>query len=178
MFRISGALRAVPITEHIRLRDVVATVTPARIVPVIRMVDEYLRKWGLPDPRVGVAGLNPHAMFEEDREQVAPAVEEARKLGIDVTGPISPDSVFRLCLEGRYDAVVTMYHDQGQIAVKTTAFEGACTIYMGLQFVMLNVPHGTAFDIAGLGKAQHKSILMAMRTAAALASGKGFLVTA
>ncbi|MCC6194099.1 MAG: 4-hydroxythreonine-4-phosphate dehydrogenase PdxA [Burkholderiales bacterium] len=175
MFRISGALRAVPISEHIRLRDVVATVTPARIVPVIRMVDEYLRKWGLPHPRIGVAGLNPHAMFEEDRDQVAPAVEAAKREGIDVAGPISPDSVFRLCLEGRYDAVVTMYHDQGQIAVKTTAFAGACTIYMGLPFVMLNVPHGTAFDIAGQGKAQHESILTAMKTAAALASGKGFL---
>ena len=157
MFRISGTLRAVPITEHIRVRDIVATVTPERIVPVIRMLDENLRRWGIAKPRIAVAGLNPHAMFEEDREQVAPAVAEAKRLGIDATGPISPDSVFRMALEGRYDAVVTMYHDQGQIAVKTTAFEGACTIYMGLPFVMLNVPHGTAFDIAGQGKAQHKS---------------------
>ena len=171
MFRISGSLRAVPITEHIRMRDIVATVTPERIVPVIRMLDENLRRWGIAKPRIAVAGLNPHAMFEEDREQVAPAVAEAKRLGIDATGPISPDSVFRMVLEGRYDAVVTMYHDQGQIAVKTTAFEGACTIYMGLPFVMLNVPHGTAFDIAGQGKAQHKSILAAMKTAAALASG-------
>jgi 4-hydroxy-L-threonine phosphate dehydrogenase PdxA len=178
MFRISGTLRAVPITEHIRMRDIVATVTPERIVPVIRMLDENLRRWGIAKPRIAVAGLNPHAMFEEDREQIAPAVAQAQKLGIDATGPISPDSVFRMVLEGRYDAVVTMYHDQGQIAVKTTAFEGACTIYMGLPFVMLNVPHGTAFDIAGQGKAQHKSILAAMKTAAALASGRGFLATA
>jgi len=177
MFRISGKLRAVPITEHIRMRDIVATVTPERIVPVIRMTDENLRRWGIAKPRIAVAGLNPHAMFEEDREQVAPAVAEAKKLGIDASGPISPDSVFRMALEGRYDAVVTMYHDQGQIAVKTTAFEGACTIYMGLPFVMLNVPHGTAFDIAGQGKAQHKSILTAMKTAAALASGRGFLAS-
>lgn len=175
MFRISGNLRAVPITEHIRVRDIPSTVTKERIVPVIRMLDENLRKWGLPKPRIAVAGLNPHAMFEEDREQVAPAVAEAKKLGIDASGPISPDSVFRMVIEGRYDAVVTMYHDQGQIAVKTTAFEGACTIYMGLPFVMLNVPHGTAFDIAGQGKAQHYSILAAMKTAAALASGRGFL---
>ena len=175
MFRISGNLRAVPITEHIRVRDIPSTVTKERIVPVIRMLDENLRKWGLPKPRIAVAGLNPHAMFEEDREQVAPAVAEARKLGIDASGPIAPDSVFRMAIEGRHDAVVTMYHDQGQIAVKTTAFEGACTIYMGLPFVMLNVPHGTAFDIAGQGKAQHYSILAAMKTAAALASGRGFL---
>lgn len=175
MFRISGNLRAVPITEHIRIRDIPSTVTPERIVRVIRMLDENLRKWGLPKPRIAVAGLNPHAMFEEDREQVAPAVEQAKGLGIDAAGPISPDSVFRMAIEGRCDAVVTMYHDQGQIAVKTTAFEGACTIYMGLPFVMLNVPHGTAFDIAGQGKAQHYSMLAAMKTAAALAAGRGFL---
>lgn len=177
MFRISGSIRAVPITEHIRIRDIPATVTPERILHVIRMLDENLRKWGLPQPRIAVAGLNPHAMFEEDREQVAPAVEQAKQHGIDASGPISPDSVFRLTLEGRYDAIVTMYHDQGQIAVKTTAFEGACTIYMGLPFVMLNVPHGTAFDIAGQGKAQHRSMLNAMKTAAALAAGRGFLAT-
>jgi 4-hydroxythreonine-4-phosphate dehydrogenase len=178
MFRISGKLRAVPITEHIRIRDIPATVTQERVLHVIRMVDEKLRLWGLPRPHIAVAGLNPHAMFEEDREQVAPAIEAARALGIDASGPHSPDSVFRLAMEGRYDAVVTMYHDQGQIAVKTTAFEGACTIYMGLPYVMLNVPHGTAFDIAGKGKAQHYSVLAAIRTAAALAAGKGFLAGA
>jgi 4-hydroxy-L-threonine phosphate dehydrogenase PdxA len=175
MFRIGGNLRTVPITEHVRVRDIPSTVTRERILPVIRMLDENLRKWGMPKPRIAVAGLNPHAMFEEDREHIAPAVEEAKQLGIDASGPISPDSVFRMAIEGRYDAVVTMYHDQGQIAVKTTAFEGACTIYMGLPFVMLNVPHGTAFDIAGQGKAGHFSMLSAMKTAAALASGRGFL---
>jgi 4-hydroxythreonine-4-phosphate dehydrogenase len=80
-----------------------------------------------------------------------------------------------MTLEGRYDAVVTMYHDQGQIALKTAAFEGACTIYMGLPYVLLNVPHGSAFDIAGKGVAQHRSMLAAMKTAAALAAGRGFL---
>jgi len=175
MFRISGKLRAVPITEHIRVRDIPSTVTKERVLRVIRLVDEKLRQWGLPKPRIAVAALNPHAMFEEDREQVAPAIEAAKQLGIDASGPVSPDSVFRMALEGRNDAVVTMYHDQGQIAVKTTAFAGACTIYMGLPYVMLNVPHGTAFDIAGKGKAQHLSILSAIKTAAALASGQGFL---
>src|SRR5579871_2478715 len=123
MFRVSGNLRAVPLTEHIRIRDIPATVTKERILQVLRMLDESLRKWGVPQPRIAVAGLNPHAMFEEDRELVAPAVEEGRRLGIDASGPISPDSVFRMALEGRNDAVVTMYHDQGQIAVKTASFE-------------------------------------------------------
>ncbi len=175
MFRVSGALRVVPITEHIRMRDIPATVKTDRIVHVIRMLDENLKRWGLPKPRIAVAGLNPHAMFEEDREEVAPAVVEAKRLGIDASGPISPDSVFRMVLDRRYDAVVTMYHDQGQVAVKTAAFEGACTIYMGLPYVMVNVPHGSAFDIAGKGVAQHYSVLAAMKTAAALAAGRGFL---
>ena len=178
MFRISGALRVVPITEHIRMRDIPATVKTDRIVHVIRMLDENMKRWGLPKPRIAVAGLNPHAMFEEDREEVAPAVAAAKRLGIDASGPISPDSVFRMVLDRRYDAVVTMYHDQGQVAVKTAAFEGACTIYMGLPYVMVNVPHGSAFDIAGKGIAQHYSMLAAMKTAAALAAGRGFLADA
>lgn len=175
MFRVSGNLRVVPITEHIRLRDIPATVKKERIVELIQMLNSNLKNWGLANPRIAVAGMNCHAMFEEDVEEVLPAVQEAKAAGIDASGPISPDSVFRMVMEGRYDAVVTMYHDQGQIAVKTTAFEGACTIYMGLPYVMLNVPHGTAFDIAGTGRAQHRSFLAALKTASALASGRGFL---
>lgn len=173
MLRISGALRAVPLTEHIRFRDILATVTPEHILKVVRLLDENLRRWGLEKPRIAVAALNCHAMFEEDRELVKPAVDRAKALGIDARGPISPDSVFRMCIEGKHDAVVTMYHDQGQIAVKTAAFEGACTVYMGLPYVLLNVPHGSAFDIAGKGVAQHLSMLAAMKTAATLAGGRG-----
>ena len=171
MLRISGALRVVPLTEHIPFRKIVDTVTPDAVLKVIRMLDENLRKWGMPHPRIAVAGLNPHAMFEEDRKQILPAVESAKALGIDARGPIAPDSIFRMALEGKHDAVVTMYHDQGQIAVKTAAFEGACTVYMGLSYVLLNVPHGSAFDIAGKGVAQHLSMLAAMKTAAKLAGG-------
>lgn len=177
MLRLNGALRVVPITEHIRVRDIAATVKQATVLELIHRLDRNLKRWGMPAPRIAVAGLNPHAMFEEDREEIAPAVEQARAAGINAEGPISPDAVFRLNLEGRYDAVVTMYHDQGQIAVKTAAFAGACTIYMGLPYVMINVPHGSAFDIAGQGKAQHDSLLAGLRTAAALASGSAFLTT-
>lgn len=177
MLRLSGKLRVVPLTEHIRVRDIPATVKCAAVLDLIRLLDSKLRRWGMAAPRIAVAGLNPHAMFEEDRDEIAPAVAQARASGIAASGPISPDAVFRLNLEGRYDAVVTMYHDQGQVAVKTAAFEGACTIYMGLPFVMLNVPHGSAFDIAGRGVAQHQSMLSGMATAAALAAGRGFLET-
>lgn len=177
MFRLSGPLRAVPIAEHVPVRDIAATVTQERVELVIGLTDRHLRQWGIPAPRIGVAGLNPHAMFEEDAEIIAPAVEAQRQGGVDVRGPVSPDAVFRQCIEGDYDAVVTMFHDQGQIALKTAAFEGACTVYLGLNYVQLSVPHGTAYDIAGTGRAQHHSMVAAIRTALDLAAGRGFLAT-
>jgi 4-hydroxy-L-threonine phosphate dehydrogenase PdxA len=175
MFRISGPLRVAPLTEHIRMREVPATVTRAAVLNLIELLAQTLKRWGIAAPRIGVAGLNPHAMFEEDTEQIAPAVAEAKARGIDCSGPIAPDSIFRMGLDGRFDAIVSMYHDQGQIALKTAVFEGACTIYLGLPFVRLSVPHGTAMDIAGKGIAQHRSMLAAMKTAAMLARGEGFL---
>ena len=173
MFRITGALRVVPLSEHVPLRRAIELVTPELVLRVVRLLNDNLTRWGIAQPRIAVAGINPHAMFAEDRERIGPAIEEARALGIDAQGPLVPDAVFRQTIEGRYDAVVTMYHDQGQIAVKTVGFEGACTVYLGLPYVMLNVPHGSAFDIAGKGVAQHLSMLAAIKTAAGLASGRG-----
>ena len=174
-FRINGPLRVVPISEHLRIRDVAAAVKKARVLEVITLVDAALRKWGVASPRIGVAGLNPHAMFEEDKAEIEPAVQAAKAAGLQVVGPISPDAVFRQALEGQHDAVVSMYHDQGQIAVKTAAFAGACTVFLGLPYVRVGIPHGTGHDIAGTGKAQHFTMLAAMKTVAALAGGKGFL---
>jgi 4-hydroxythreonine-4-phosphate dehydrogenase len=175
LLRVSGGLRVVPIAEHVLMRDVPATVTQANVLALLRLLDDTLKRYGLAQPRIAVAGLNPHAMGPEDREQIAPAVEQARAEGIVASGPVSPDAVFRQCIEGRHDAGVSMYHDQGQIAVKTAVFEGACSIYIGLPYVHLSIPHGSAYDIAGKGIAQHKSMLSAMLTAAALAAGRGFL---
>jgi len=175
MLRISGKLKVVPISEHIRFKDILSTVQPDHIFKVIKLLHESLSKWGIAHPRIAVAGINPHAMFEEDKTHVAPAVDLARKIGIDALGPIAPDSVFRMNLDGKYDAVVSMYHDQGQVAVKTAVFEGACTIYIGLPYVMINVPHGSAFDIAGKGVAQPSSLVAAVNTASHLASGLAFL---
>jgi 4-phospho-D-threonate 3-dehydrogenase / 4-phospho-D-erythronate 3-dehydrogenase len=175
LFRMSGRLRVVPLTEHIRIRDVSSTVTREAVLNLIQLVDRTLRDWGVAKPRIGVAGLNPHAMFEEDAEIVKPAVQDAQARGIDAHGPSAPDSIFRHGLEGRYDAIVSMYHDQGQIALKSAAFEGACTICLGVPYVRATVPHGTAMDIAGRNVAQHHSMLSAFRTAAALATGRGFL---
>jgi 4-hydroxythreonine-4-phosphate dehydrogenase len=173
MLRMSGALRVVPLTEHVRLTQALEMVTPEAVLKVIRVLNDSLVKWGMAHPRIVVAGMNPHAMFDEDRERIVPAVEQARKLGIDASGPAVPDAVFRNALEGKYDAVVTMYHDQGQIAVKTAGFAGASTVHIGLPYIRIGVPHGTAFDIAGKGVAQHRSMLNSMKTAAQLASGSG-----
>lgn len=175
LLRVSDGLRVVPIAEHVLMRDVPATVTKDHVLALLRLLDDTLKRYGLAQPRIAVAGLNPHAMGPEDREQIAPAVEQARAEGIVASGPVSPDAVFRQCIEGRHDAVVSMYHDQGQIAVKTAVFEGACSIYIGLPYVHLSIPHGSAYDIAGKGIAQHRSMLSAMLTAAALAAGRGFL---
>lgn len=172
MLRMSGKLRVVPLSEHVPLVDAIALATPERIFQVIEMADATLRFWGFDKPRIAVAGINPHAMFPQDQERVAPAVAKARAQGIDAQGPLVPDAVFRQCMQGQWDVVVTMFHDQGQIPIKSVAFEGACTVYIGLPFVMLNVPHGTAYDIAGRGVAQHASMLSAVRTAALLATGQ------
>lgn len=173
MLRLSGKMRAVPLSEHVTLLDAIALVRPERVLHVIRLINDTLKRWGIAAPRIAVAGLNPHAMFPDDQERIGPAIAAARAEGIDASGPAVPDSVFRQTLEGRYDVVITMFHDQGQIAIKTAGFEGACTVYVGLRYVMLNVPHGVAFDIAGSGKAQHQSMLAALRTAASLAAGRG-----
>lgn len=113
LLRLSGPLRIVPLSEHILLSEVAASVTLEKLVKVIHLVDDNLRRWGISAPRIAVAGINPHASFPEDRERVLPGVEQARAEGIDVAGPIAPDSVFRHLIEDKYDAVVTMYHDQG-----------------------------------------------------------------
>lgn len=175
LLRVSDGLRVVPIAEHVLMRDVPATVTQAAVLTLLRVLAGTLERYGLARPRIAVAGLNPHAMGPEEREQIAPAIAQACADGIDARGPVSPDAVFRQCIEGRHDAVVSMYHDQGQIAVKTAVFEGACSIYIGLPYVHLSIPHGSAYDIAGKGIAQHQSMLAAMRTAAALAAGHGFV---
>ena len=172
MLRMSGKLRVVPLTEHVTLTEAIAMATPERILQVIEMAHTTLISWGFKNPRIAVAGINPHAMFPQDQERVGPAVQMARARGIDAQGPLVPDAVFRQCVQGQWDVVVTMFHDQGQIAIKTVGFEGACTVYIGLPFVMLNVPHGTAYDIAGQGVAQHASMLSAVRTAALLATGQ------
>jgi 4-hydroxy-L-threonine phosphate dehydrogenase PdxA len=172
LFRINGNLRIVPISENTPISEVPATVTGARIREVMDLLNSTLLDWGFERPRIAVAGLNPHSRGIEEEHVIKPAIAAANAAGMQVAGPVSPDAVFRQCLEGKYDAVLSMYHDQGQIALKTGNFEGACSIYLGLPYLHLTVPHGSAFDIAGKGIAQHHSMVNAMRTAGLLAAGR------
>jgi 4-hydroxythreonine-4-phosphate dehydrogenase len=173
LLRMAGSLRMIPIGEHVMMRDVPPMVTKANVLHVILLVGEHLTRWGIASPRIAVAGLNPHAAGAEDAEEIAPAVAEARARGFDVTGPVSPDSVFRQCMNGSYDVVVAMYHDQGQIAIKLTSLAEACAIFIGLPYVRVGTPHGSALDIAGQGRAQYGTMLTAMNAAASLAAGNG-----
>lgn len=173
VMRCAGNLRFVPIDEHVLMRDVPPSVTKDKVAGVIRMVGNALRGWGMPSPRIAVAGLNPHSAGSEDAEEIAPAVERTRAEGFDVTGPLSPDTIFRRMLEGQFDVVVAMYHDQGQIALKTTRQDQACAVFIGLPYVRIGVPHGSALDIAGKNIAKPGTILTGLNTASRLLNGEG-----
>jgi len=175
LFLVTGeSLRVVHLTDHLPLSDALKCVTESSVGELLMLTQASLVKWGLPRPRIAVAGVNPHARGREEQEAIVPAVNRARALGIDAIGPVAPDSVFRMCLEGQFDCVVAHYHDQGHIAIKTWKFDGNCALNLGSPFLRLSVPHGPAYDIAGRGIADHRSMAEALRTAAALAAGRGF----
>lgn len=172
LLRMTGNLRTIPIGEHVPFREIAPMVTKENVLALITLIGEQMRGWGFTAPRIAVAGLNPHANGPEDADEIVPAVAAARANGFDVTGPLSPDTVFRAGVQGRYDVIVTMYHDQGQIAVKTFGLEKACTVFVGLPYLRIGIPHGSAFDVAGTGRAQSGTALTALLTAAQLAGGK------
>jgi len=174
LFLITGPLRVVHLTDHVPLRQVLNEVTQQNVLALLRLTHESLRRWGFAKPRIGVAGINPHAEGAEEECEIAPAVATARREGIEAVGPVSADSIFRLCVEGAYDCVLAHYHDQGHIAVKTWKFSGNCALNLGPKYIRISVAHGTAFDIAGKGVANHLAMTAAMKTAATLAAGEGF----
>jgi 4-hydroxythreonine-4-phosphate dehydrogenase len=166
------------VSTHVSLREAIARVRRERIERVIQMTCEAVRRLR-PNPRVAVAGLNPHAgengLFgREEIEEIRPAVEWAQRQGLPVEGPVPPDTVFYLAVERkRYEAVVCMYHDQGHIPLKLLDFEGGVNVTLGLPIIRTSVDHGTAFDIAWKGLASTRSLVAALEMAAALAGGKG-----
>lgn len=171
---VSGALRVAHLTDHVPLREVSGLISADLIALTLRQLDAVMRQWGFANPRIAVAGFNPHAKGVEDQEQIAPGIARARAAGIDVTGPVSPDTVFRQCIEGRHDIVLAMYHDQGHIAIKTSGFAGNIAVILGPPYVHVSVAHGTAYDIVGRGVADHSMILNAIVTAGSLAAGRAF----
>ena len=171
-------LRVVHLTTHRSLRVACDYVKKDRILDFLQLTHDSFVKWGFPNPRIAAAGLNPHnsdggLLGNEEADEIAPAVAAARERGIDAVGPIPADSVFHQAISGRYDAVLAMFHDQGHIPVKVYGFEESVTANLGLPFVRTSVDHGTAFDIAGQGIAQHVSMLESIRLAVELARGNG-----
>jgi 4-hydroxythreonine-4-phosphate dehydrogenase len=169
----SEPLRVILATVHVPLADVPRLLTADLVDFVIDVTSRELPKFGYPKPRIALAGLNPHAgehgvIGQEDDAVLRPAVDRARARGIDITGPWPADTVFGRAVRGEFDAVIACYHDQGLIPVKVLAFGKAVNVTLGLPIVRTSVDHGTAFDIAGKGVADHSSLVEAVRLAARL----------
>jgi 4-hydroxythreonine-4-phosphate dehydrogenase len=174
----SPAVAVVPVTIHISLREAIAQLSSDLIVTTVRIVAAALKaRFGLANPRLVVSGLNPHAGEEgslgtEERTIVAPAVEMLRAEGIEIRGPLPADTMFHDAARKTYDCAICMYHDQALIPVKTLAFEDAVNVTLGLPFIRTSPDHGTAFDIAGSGRANPSSLIAALRLAARMASAQ------
>jgi len=172
-------LKVTLVTIHIPLSKVCAKVTRQQVEFTIKTTYHWLKRYfGINDPRIAVAGLNPHAGEEglfgdEEIRIIAPAVEAFMEKGINITGPLPPDTVFYLAAKGEFDVVVSMYHDQALIPLKLLNFEDGVNITLGMPIIRTSVDHGTAYNIAGMGMANEKSFLAALHTAAHMISSVG-----
>jgi 4-hydroxythreonine-4-phosphate dehydrogenase len=170
----AGTLRVVLLTIHVSLAEAIRLITKERVAEVLIIADRELRRIGIEQPRIAVAGLNPHAgengLFGcEEKTEIGPAIQECKRTGIDASGPYPADTLFLRAARGEFDLVVACYHDQGLIPVKSLAFGNSVGVTLGLPFVRTSVDHGTAFDIAGHGVADHHSMVDAIKLAAKLA---------
>lgn len=188
MMLVDQGMRVVHVTTHVSLRRACDLVKKERVFVVIKLADEAARSLGVSSPRIGVAGLNPHAgeggLFGmEEIEEISPAVQEARALGINVEGPVPPDTLFAKTRGGQYDVAVAMYHDQGHIPLKTVSFTydqrtgkwaavSGVNITLGLPLIRTSVDHGVAFGKAGKGTANPESMIQALRFAISLAASQ------
>jgi 4-hydroxythreonine-4-phosphate dehydrogenase len=177
MMLVTDELKVIHVSTHVSLKEAIERARPEREFAVIRLAHESLQKLGVESPRVAVAGLNPHAgengLFgTEDAERIAPAVAAAVEEGIDATGPHPPDTVMMRARKGAFDIVVVQYHDQGHIPIKLMGFDTGVNVTVGLPFFRTSVDHGTAFDIAGTGKADPASLRAAIDLARRLAGAE------
>jgi 4-hydroxythreonine-4-phosphate dehydrogenase len=174
----SPALAVVPVTIHLPLREAISQLSRDLIVTTARIVVAELRtRFGIARPRIAMSGLNPHAgedgtLGTEDQTIVAPAIEILRGDGVDIRGPLPADTMFHEAARKTYDCAICMYHDQALIPIKTLAFEDAVNVTLGLPFVRTSPDHGTAFDIAGTGRADPSSLIAALRLAARMAAAQ------
>jgi len=179
MLLVGGTLRVALVTTHLPLAAVPAAIRPELLDRVLTVLDGDLRhRFGLPAPRIGVAGLNPHAgegghLGREEIEVIRPAIERARARGIDAHGPLPADTLFVPAVAGRFDAILAMYHDQGLGPLKQASFGAGVNVTLGLPFVRTSVDHGTALDIAGTGRADPASLQAALDLAVVLCRRDG-----
>jgi 4-hydroxythreonine-4-phosphate dehydrogenase len=174
---VSGSLRCMHLSTHLSLSEACDYVTKENVLRAINLTHEYFIRWGVTAPRIGVAALNPHAsdgglIGQTEEEEILPAVVTARAAGIDAIGPVPADTVFNQAIDGRYDVVLVMYHDQGHIPIKVYGFENSITVNLGIPILRTSVDHGTAFDIVGKNQAQSVSMVEAIKLARSLSSGQ------
>lgn len=177
MLLMGGGVRVIHVSTHVALREACDRAKKERVLTVIRLADAAVKALGVPKPRIAVAGLNPHSgengLFgREEIEEIIPAIETARSEGMDVTGPVPPDTVFVKTLRGESDIVVAMYHDQGHIPLKITDFMGGVNVTVGLPIIRTSVDHGTAYGKAGKGTADESSMVSAVRAAVQFARNR------
>jgi 4-phospho-D-threonate 3-dehydrogenase / 4-phospho-D-erythronate 3-dehydrogenase len=173
---VTGKMRIFFFSRHLSLRDAIARIDERSVADFVRRVDGELKKLGLEQPRIGLAALNPHAgdsgqFGDEEILHLEPAARRCRAEGVEVTDPLAADTIFHLALEGRFDGVVSLYHDQGHIAAKTRDFHGTVSATLGLPVLRTSVDHGTAHGIAWQGKADARGMKEAVRVAAELCRG-------
>lgn len=185
MMLVDEKIRVIHVSTHVSLRKACDLVKKERVLSVIRLAQAALQKMGIAEPRIGVAGLNPHAgehgLFGiEEIGEITPAINQAKEEGINVDGPFPPDTIFSKVQGGQYDIAVVMYHDQGHIPMKVTGFKyndvtkiwtaiSGVNITVGLPIIRTSVDHGVAFDKAGVGEANEQSMIEAIKMAAVLA---------
>jgi 4-phospho-D-threonate 3-dehydrogenase / 4-phospho-D-erythronate 3-dehydrogenase len=177
MMFVSDPFWVMLVTTHLPLNKVSKAITKKKVLQTIKLANEFLYNIRGKKPKIGVAGLNPHAgeggMFgNEEKKAIKPAIDEALKLGINVKGPISPDGIFYLAKVGLFDIVIAMYHDQGLIPLKLLSFNKSVNVTVGLPIIRTSVDHGTGFDIAGKGWANPTSLIEAIKVAAHFAKSK------
>jgi 4-hydroxythreonine-4-phosphate dehydrogenase len=178
MMLVAEGLRVSHVSTHVPLRVAIERVRPERILKVLQLTHEAVRALGIAKPRLAVAGLNPHAgengLFgDEEQKFIAPAIAEARRLGINASGPFAGDTIFFRTHRGEFDGAVAMYHDQGHVAAKMLGIWLGVNVTLGLPIIRTSVEHGTNFDMAGTGKSDPRSLLAAIKLAATMAGNRG-----